>query len=198
MNNNSLLPGLSSKSKQTYEKILTVARTQFSKTGYENTTIQIIAKKSKVSVGCIYKYFQSKEELYRIIITNEQKKVKNFINQHITFCESRIDKEIEGLRAWLLYVDQNPNVYKLIWETLFFDKDLFDEYYNNFASVYAKALEKNKDEISNTNYLVDAFMLIGISNFLGVKLITSSYNKKDIDTIVEAFSEIYKNGFLKK
>ena len=41
-------------------------------------------------------------------------------------------------------------------------------------------------------------MLIGISNFLGVKLITSNYNKKDIDNIVEAFAEVYKNGFLKK
>ena len=198
MNNNSLLPGLSPKSKLTYEKILNVARTQFSKTGYENTTIQIIAKKSRVSVGCIYKYFESKDELYRIIITNEQKNVRNFINQHITFCSSRFDKEIEGLRAWLLYVDQNPNVYKLIWETLFFDKELFDEYYNNFANVYSYALKKDEDELANSNYLLDAFMLIGISNFLGVKLITSNYNKKDIDNIVEAFAEVYKNGFLKK
>ncbi len=45
-------------------KILSVALTEFSSKGYENANINIIAKESGVSVGSMYKYFDSKKDLF--------------------------------------------------------------------------------------------------------------------------------------
>lgn len=199
MNNCSLSNGLTIKTKETFDNIVKVAHRQFSKRGYKNTSIHIIAKKAKLSVGCIYKYFKNKDELYKYIISEEQIKIKDYINLRIKDYSTRFDKEVEGLRAWLFYVRENPNVYKLIWESLFYDKNSFDEYYNNFASSYAKALKHDQEEISNNDYFTDAFMLIGISNFLGVQLMSSKeeYTDEKINQMVDTFASTLKNGLIK-
>jgi AcrR family transcriptional regulator len=46
------------------DRILAAARSTFSETGYRGTTIPKIAGQAGVSVGLIYRYFTSKEELF--------------------------------------------------------------------------------------------------------------------------------------
>lgn len=50
------------------EKILSVATREFSDNGFENTNINIIAKKAGVSVGSLYKYFDTKRELFLTVV----------------------------------------------------------------------------------------------------------------------------------
>jgi len=46
------------------DKILLTAREVFTSQGYENTTIEQIAKKAEIGLGTAYNYFKSKEELF--------------------------------------------------------------------------------------------------------------------------------------
>lgn len=50
------------------EKILSVATHEFSQNGFENTNINVIAKKAGVSVGSLYKYFDTKRELFLTVV----------------------------------------------------------------------------------------------------------------------------------
>ena len=43
------------------EKILAVAVNEFAYNGFENANINVIAKKAEVSVGSLYKYFDTKK-----------------------------------------------------------------------------------------------------------------------------------------
>lgn len=54
--------------KEKRERILRVAREEFANNGFENTSIQQIAKKSDISVGSVYKYFENKESLFTMIV----------------------------------------------------------------------------------------------------------------------------------
>lgn len=45
-------------------KIIEAAKVVFQEQGYENTTIEQIAKQAEVGLGTAYNYFKSKEELY--------------------------------------------------------------------------------------------------------------------------------------
>ena len=53
------------------QRIIEVATDEFMKKGYENTSMRVIAYKANTSLGNIYHYFKSKEELskFRIITT---------------------------------------------------------------------------------------------------------------------------------
>jgi len=54
----------------TVEQILETARYLFVKKGYFNTTIPDIVKKSGVSIGSIYHYFESKQQLAGVLYEN--------------------------------------------------------------------------------------------------------------------------------
>lgn len=51
-------------------KILTVALNEFATKGYESANINTIAKRSGVSVGSLYKYFDSKSDLFLTTVYN--------------------------------------------------------------------------------------------------------------------------------
>lgn len=191
---------LTPKTQKTYNKIIKHAKKEFSNRGYSNTSIHSIAKKAGLSVGCLYKYFSSKDELYQFIISSEQRKIKQYLNDAIRNVEKREEKEKEGLRAWLYYVRDNPGVYRLIWETLFIDQKAFDEYYYKFAKSYQRRLEQSDEPINTPDLFNLSYALVGISNFLGIRIIGNKNKTTDeeIEKMVDCGHKLISKGIFIK
>lgn len=189
---------LSPKALKTYNNIFSSAKEEFSSKGYTNTTISSIAKHANVSVGCIYKYFNNKDELYEFIITKEQANIKQILRNAISSCNNREDKELAGLKSWLTYVKDNPGIYKLIWESLFINMKAFMSYYQSFSDSYKYALTKDKDQLTSEDYETISYMLIGISNFLGINLMfKENISEQEVDYIASSAIKILRNGLFR-
>lgn len=63
------------------DNIADAALKEFTQKGYEGASIRGIAEKSNTSVGNLYKYFHSKEDLYENIIGLVYHKLVNYIKQ---------------------------------------------------------------------------------------------------------------------
>lgn len=191
---------LSPKTQKTYNKIIKCAKKEFASRGYLNTSISSIAKKANLSVGCLYKYFSSKDELYKLIITTEQQQIKERLNDAIRSVKTRAEKEKIGLRAWLYYVRDNPGVYKLIWESLFIDQKEFDDYYFTFAQSYRSQLRKSEQPLNTEDLLNLSYALVGISNFLGIRIIAQKIKLSDeeIEQMVETGYRLISKGIFSK
>lgn len=61
--------------------IVEEALKEFMEKGYEGASIRNIARKSNTSVGNIYKYFESKEDLYENLIGSVYHRLMDYINQ---------------------------------------------------------------------------------------------------------------------
>jgi AcrR family transcriptional regulator len=61
--------------------IIKEALKEFKQSGYMGASIRNIAKNSSTSVGNLYKYFESKEELYENIMGSVYHKLMNYISQ---------------------------------------------------------------------------------------------------------------------
>ncbi len=61
--------------------IAVAALKEFKELGYEGASIRNIAKRANTSVGNIYKYFKSKEDLYENLIGSVYYKLMDYINQ---------------------------------------------------------------------------------------------------------------------
>jgi AcrR family transcriptional regulator len=61
--------------------IVEEALKEFKQSGYKGTSMRSIAKKSNTSVGNMYKYFQSKEDLYENLIGSVYHRLIGYINQ---------------------------------------------------------------------------------------------------------------------
>ena len=50
------------------ERLLTIAKQAFAKSGFASTSVNAIAAAAGISIGTLYKYFRSKEDLFLTII----------------------------------------------------------------------------------------------------------------------------------
>ena len=83
------------KKKEVYDEIIQSASRLFAKRGIQNTTLRNIAENAHISVGNIYNYFESKEEILDVIAEQTTNKLNNFLNNEF----ERIIRELnfEGL-----------------------------------------------------------------------------------------------------
>jgi AcrR family transcriptional regulator len=81
------------------EKIETAALQVFVKQGFHGTTIRDIANASGVSIGNIYTYYKTKEDLYQQIAENYEKKMQKLRQGAIEGIDDLFDPEALALIA---------------------------------------------------------------------------------------------------
>lgn len=74
--------------------IVEEALKEFKELGYKGTSIRSIAKNSKTSVGNIYKYFNSKEDIYENLIGSVYHKLMDYIKQ---FDQVELNEKAEAI-----------------------------------------------------------------------------------------------------
>jgi AcrR family transcriptional regulator len=75
-------------------QIIAAARTCFARAGFHRTTLQDIFAEAKLSAGCVYSYFQSKEELVLAIAEERHQDERQALTE-----ASSSEDAIEGLRS---------------------------------------------------------------------------------------------------
>ena len=116
--------------KSKMDKILKAARKLFSKNGFYQTSITDICRESNTAVGTFYIYFDDKTALYRCLMEDVQREIKDTINEALLKknCTTRLEKEKEGLRAFVKYGAANHDMFEILWGSLTVDKSLFVDY----------------------------------------------------------------------
>ena len=166
-------------------KLLDAAEELFTNNGFHGTSISDICKKADTAVGTFYIYFDSKTDVYRFLMWKYQKKLKTLLAESIKDCHNRFEQEREGIKCFIKFAMSNPNIYNIIWGSLAIDQKLFIDYYTSFAESYTRALKKNSKEVEVQDYTTVAYMLMGISNFVGLRAIFEQMNDADIDRIID-------------
>lgn len=72
--------------------ILLAAVKVFAKHGFEKTTVDEIAEKTKVAKGTVYYYFESKEEIFNAIIIEGLHDFEKMINESVALGKNAVDK----------------------------------------------------------------------------------------------------------
>lgn len=80
--------------------IIEEALKEFKELGYKSASIRSIAKSSNTSLGNIYKYFSSKEDLYEKLIGSVYYKLMSYINQ---FDDVQLNDKAEYVFYQLMY-----------------------------------------------------------------------------------------------
>lgn len=99
--------------KEKRERILRVITEEFANNGFQNTSISQIAKKSDISVGSLYKYFESKEEMFSLVVKEGLDELKRVLEE---LSESDADialKAEEIIRTLIAFSRERPELIKL-------------------------------------------------------------------------------------
>ena len=167
------------------EKLLASSEELFAKNGFYGTSISDICKHAGTAVGTFYIYFETKTDAYRYLMETYMKEIKERLADSIKNCETRYEREREGIKCFIKYAVMTPNVYNIIWGSLSIDRQMFVDYYESFAASYSRGLKKDGDEVVAVDIETVAYMLMGISNFLGLKAMFTSMTDRQIDDMID-------------
>ena len=165
--------------------LLEAADKLFNENGFFGVSISDICKQAHTAVGTFYIYFDSKTDLYRYLIEIYKRQIKHHLAESIAGCATRAEKEREGIKCFIRYAVNNPNVYNIIWGSLAVEKQMFEDYYVSFAQGYARALQQDQEELSSPHVTSLAYMLMGVTNFLGLRAIFENMTDEQISAMVD-------------
>ena len=186
---------------KTLNKILKAAEGLFYQKGYHGTSIIDITNESEIALGTFYIYFKDKYSLYKYLLLIYSHEIRKAVAEKIKENDSRYDKERIGLYAFLNYMRVNKHVYNILWESLYIDKNIFVDYYESFSIRYVEGLRKSRDagEVSEVDLTVLSYVLMGISNFIGLKYVMFEDDESvDFEAVVDSVMDILENGMFKK
>ena len=179
------------------DKLITTAEHLFTQKGFYNTSIADICKEAQTAVGTFYIYFDTKTDVYRFLMEKYKTEIRNLLTKSIANCTTRYEKEREGIKCFVKYAVSNPNVYDIIWGSLSIDRNMFVDYYESFAKSYIKSLDRDKNGVSSLDHTTIAYILMGISNFLGLRAMFEEMNDEKIDEMIDnSVMPALSKGFL--
>lgn len=177
----------------TLNNILSAAAQVIYEKGYHAASINEITSLAGVASGTFYLYFDGKYNLYKYLLLQCSHKIRKYLSRAIKDCETRLEAERVGMRAWLKFTMENQYMYHIIWESMYVDYHLFQEYYETFCSAYKQGLDKAKSNgeiYQDIDTEVLAYTLMGASNFLGLNWGLFQQDSSAIDHVVDQFMKI--------
>lgn len=186
----------------TFDRIVTQAEKLFHEQGFHVTTITDIVTASEVAAGTFYLYFLDKLSLYRHVLMKYSHEIRAAIAIATKGLSHREEIEREGLFTFIKFARDHPYAYTIIWQSLQVDRQLFENYYLDFALRYTRGLQHalDEDQINPVDLRTASFVLMGIANFVGLQVIylnNKQCSDEEIYVVVDEVMKILKTGLLK-
>ena len=181
---------------KTLQSIIEAAEQVFRDKGYNGSTVKDISDQAGISVGTIYIYFTDKKSIYDYLLLTYSHYIRSEIAKRTANLNTRREIEREGLLVFLEIVRDKRHIYNIIWESLYIDPQKFVDYYMTFSKNYTKGIEQAMEDGDMKKDLdpeVVAWMLMGVSNFLGLRYVMFKEDK-DLSTIADLALEIMDKG----
>ena len=159
---------------KTLRKILDAAREEFGTRGFSDSSIVGITSRARVALGTFYTYFDSKDAVFAALVRDMSDRVRDAVAPAMAGASNALDVEARALAAYLRFVADNKEVYRIIDEAEFVDPAGFRTHYETTAERIASRLSAGieRGELTNAEALereVRAWAVMGINVFLGLR-----------------------------
>ena len=122
---------------------------------------------------------------------------RHWISERIGESPDRITAEQRGVEAFMDFVHQHKNLYRLVSEAQFVAEDAFREYYMVFADAYRENLAQAgaSGQIRDGDYEIWAWALIGMNVFLGMRF-AAWEDSRSSEEMAAAVADLISTGML--
>lgn len=165
-------------SEERRRKIFDVAISEFAANGYNGTNINVIVKKAGISIGSMYSYFASKEDLFLTIVDKASQMLQSALK------EVNIDDgDIYGMFEQLLWIAHNYAV-------------TYPEMNQIYLDITTQGLSSLSNRLSHTLEEITAKMYHDVINRAKEKgLIDSSIDERILSFCLDNLITMYQFSF---
>ena len=196
------------------KEIIDAAEKIFFKNGFENSSVEKVAKKAELSKATLYLYFKSKEELYFAVCQRAEGKLYEEVDKTIAKVDGTFDKIKAFLNAFvefqqkypdhfdaLFYLQTHPFSFDPNHELVIENRRRDQKYLNHWIEL----IEQGKKEglIRESLNPIHTVLLIWmqLSGFLKIMSVVQPHLEKDLtcskDELLEEYYNILFNGIRK-
>lgn len=112
---------------KTRAQILETAGILFSQRGYFGVSMSQIAKEVGITKAALYYHFESKEELYRVLVARVTDQLASRLKDAVKKAKTPLDKLLGILEAYLIFALEQPEI-ALLTKTELEDDSLLGEF----------------------------------------------------------------------
>lgn len=183
---------------RTMRKILDAARDEFGERGFADSSIVGITQRAGVALGTFYTYFDSKEALFQALVRDMSAQVRDSVGPVLGEAADGLDGERRALEAFLRFVRDHRDIYRIIDESEFVDPTAYREHYETTASRIAARLAAARDrreigDFTDVELATLAWAMMGANVFLGLRF--AVWEKADAEQIANVMSRVWRRGF---
>ena len=183
---------------RTLRKILDAAREEFGARGFSDSSIVGITQRAGVALGTFYTYFDSKEALFQALVRDMSVQVRDNVGPALAGAADGLDGERRALAAFLGFVRDHRDIYRIIDESEFVDPAAYREHYETAATRIAARLagarEKGEIDAKFTDQDLDviAWAMMGANVFLGLRF--AVWDDANASRVAEIVSRAWRRG----
>ncbi|WP_052134619.1 TetR/AcrR family transcriptional regulator [Sphingomonas sp. 37zxx] len=157
--------------RRTLRAILDAAALEFGERGFHEASISGITRRAGVALGSFYTYFDSKDEVFRALVRDMSGRVRDYVGPSVRAAPDGIAAESAGLEAFIAFVREHKEIYRIIDEAEFVDPESFRLHYTTTAERIAARLSAaaERGEVRSDVDEVHAWAVMGMNVFLGLR-----------------------------
>lgn len=177
------------------EQILRAAERVIGEKGYADTSISDITREAGTAQGTFYIYFNSKEDIFRELVTEMGHLTRTVVAGAIASAQGRLEAEKMGLKAFLEFVTARPELYRIVEEARFVHPPAYEAYFSSFAKAYQRQLSvaAERGDIRPGDAEIRAWALMGMAKTLGERFVLWQ-SDSDLDHVVDSAFDLIRNG----
>lgn len=181
--------------RRTRRAILDAAAAEFGERGFHDASINGITRRAGVASGSFYTYFESKDAVFRALVRDLSDQVRQAVAPGIRTAPDAIAAERTGLEAFLRFVREHKEIYRIIDEAEFVDPASFRLHYQTTADRIAQRLAAGieRGELRAGLSEVHAWAIMGMNVFLGLRFGVWTDDQAP-DEIADAVAEFLRRG----
>ena len=183
---------------KTLRKILDAALDEFGERGFSEGSIVGITQRAKVALGTFYTYFDSKEAVFRALVSDMSARVRDHVAPVFKEATDALDGEGRALESYLMFARSHKQVYRLIDEAEFADPHGFEKHYRTTAARIAARLDagRARGEVapseSRLGSEVEAWAIMGMNVFLGLRF--AVWGNESADEVAKLANRLIRRG----
>ena len=185
--------------RKTLRKLLDAAAAEFGEKGFHEASISGITRRAGTALGSFYTYFDSKDEIFRALVSDLSGKVRTRSAGEIQPGMSPLQIEAAALTGFLNFAREHKEIYRIVDEAEFVDPASYRQHYESTAQRIVERLERGAAAGEFRPGLDEghAWALMGMYVFLGLRFAILG-EERAVEDIVAVASDILRRGIARQ
>lgn len=182
--------------RRTLRLILDSAAAEFGEKGFHESSIVSITVRAGVALGTFYTYFESKETLFRDMVSDISNQVRAAVAQVLATSDGNVmSRERAVFATFLTFARTNKQLYRIIDEAEFVAHDEWLAHYEDAAQRILSRLREG-EALGELLVPIDeahAWAIMGMNVFLGLRYGVQK-PERSLDEITDIANAFMRNG----